>query len=108
VAGSCAAVEAAEAGAKVVVLERAAAVWGASVMSGAADNVIGHPGSERRRSRQVSGWPWPTGFARVAPPDRAAVVDERKQGLAKLRENGLFDPFPFHSAELAETFGVEQ
>jgi hypothetical protein len=44
----------------------------------------------------------------VAPPDRAAVVDERKQGLAKLRENGLFDPFAFHSTELAETFGVEQ
>jgi flavocytochrome c len=43
VAGLCAAVEAAEAGARVVVLERETAVGGASVMSGAACNIVGTP-----------------------------------------------------------------
>ena len=43
VAGLCAAVEAASAGARVVVLERAGAVGGASVMSGAACNLVGTP-----------------------------------------------------------------
>jgi flavocytochrome c len=43
VAGLCAAVEAAEAGAKVVVLERDTAVGGASAMSGAACNMVGTP-----------------------------------------------------------------
>jgi len=41
VAGLCAAVEAAEAGAQVLVLERDAAVGGASAMSGAACNMVG-------------------------------------------------------------------
>jgi hypothetical protein len=44
----------------------------------------------------------------VDPPDRAAIVDELKQGLATLRESGLFDPFAFRSAKLAETLGAEQ
>jgi len=43
VAGLCAAVEAAEAGAEVVVLERDTAVGGASAMSGAACNMVGTP-----------------------------------------------------------------
>jgi len=43
VAGLCAAVEAAEAGAEVVVLERDVAVGGASAMSGAACNMVGTP-----------------------------------------------------------------
>jgi len=43
----------------------------------------------------------------VDRPDRAAIVDELKQGLATLRENGLFDLFAFRSAELAETLGVD-
>jgi len=43
VAGLCAAVEAAEAGAEVLVLERDAAVGGASAMSGAACNMVGTP-----------------------------------------------------------------
>jgi flavocytochrome c len=43
VAGLCAAVEAASAGAEVVVLERDTAVGGASVMSGAACNMVGTP-----------------------------------------------------------------
>jgi flavocytochrome c len=43
VAGLCAAVEAAEAGATVVVLERDGAVGGASGMSGAACNIVGTP-----------------------------------------------------------------
>jgi|SRR5882757_2327933 len=43
VAGLCAAVEAAEAGAQVLVLERDIAVGGASAMSGAACNLVGTP-----------------------------------------------------------------
>jgi len=43
VAGLCAAVEAAEAGAQVLVLERDIAVGGASAMSGAACNMVGTP-----------------------------------------------------------------
>jgi len=43
VAGLCAAVEAAEAGADVVVLERDVTIGGASVMSGAACNIVGTP-----------------------------------------------------------------
>jgi flavocytochrome c len=43
VAGLCAAVEAAQAGASVVVLERDTAVGGASGMSGAACNIVGTP-----------------------------------------------------------------
>jgi uncharacterized protein len=43
VAGLCAAIEAAEGGAEVVVLERDTAVGGASAMSGAACNIVGTP-----------------------------------------------------------------
>jgi flavocytochrome c len=43
VAGLCAAVEAAEAGAEVLVLERDVALGGASVMSGASCNMVGTP-----------------------------------------------------------------
>src|ERR1700684_296869 len=43
VAGLCAAVEAAEAGARVAVLERDAGLGGASGMSGAACNIVGTP-----------------------------------------------------------------
>src|SRR6202050_2103490 len=43
VAGLCAAVEAAEAGATVVVLERDGGLGGASAMSGAACNIVGTP-----------------------------------------------------------------
>lgn len=100
----CAAVEA---GAKVVVPERAA-VRGASVMSLAACNVVGPPWQRAQRSRTMSGRPWPTGLASVDPPDRAAIVDELKQGLATMRENGLVDAFAFRAAEPAETLGVEQ
>ena len=43
VAGLCAAIEAAKAGAEVLVLERDTAVGGASAMSGAACNIVGTP-----------------------------------------------------------------
>jgi hypothetical protein len=39
-------------------------------------------------------------------PDREAVVEQCRQALPTMRENGLFDLFIFRSPELAEAIGI--
>ena len=41
-------------------------------------------------------------------PGRQAIIDQLRQGIPTMRENGLFELFTFRSAELAEAIGVEQ
>src|ERR1700691_5637983 len=48
-----------------------------------------------------------SGMPRDAP-GREAVIEQLKQGIPTMRENGLFELFTFRSAELAEAIGVEQ
>jgi hypothetical protein len=39
-------------------------------------------------------------------PDREAVVEQCRQALPTMRENGLLELFIFRSPELAETIGI--
>jgi hypothetical protein len=39
-------------------------------------------------------------------PDRDAIIEELKQGIPTVRENGLFELFTFRSPELAKAIGV--
>jgi hypothetical protein len=41
-------------------------------------------------------------------PDREAIVEQVRQALPTMRENGLFELFILRSSELAETIGIEQ
>ena len=40
-------------------------------------------------------------------PGRQAIIDQLRQGIPTMRENGLFELFTFRSPELAEAIGVE-
>ena len=40
-------------------------------------------------------------------PDREAIIEQLRQGIPTMRENGLFELFTFRSPELAEAIGVE-
>jgi succinate dehydrogenase/fumarate reductase flavoprotein subunit len=40
-------------------------------------------------------------------PGREAVLEQLKQGIPTMRENGLFELFTFRSPELAEAIGIE-
>jgi len=40
-------------------------------------------------------------------PDREAIIEQLRQGIPTVRENGLFELFTFRSPELAEAIGVE-
>jgi hypothetical protein len=41
-------------------------------------------------------------------PGREAIIEQLRQGIPTMRENGLFELFTFRSPELAEAIGVEQ
>jgi hypothetical protein len=42
----------------------------------------------------------------IDAPGRAEIIEQLKQGLPTMRENGLFEMFEFRSPELAEVLGV--
>jgi hypothetical protein len=41
-------------------------------------------------------------------PDREVIIEQLRQALPVMRENGLFELFIFRSPELAEAIGIEQ
>jgi hypothetical protein len=41
-------------------------------------------------------------------PDREAIIEQLRQAIPTMRENGLFELFTFRSPELAEAIGIEQ
>ena len=42
----------------------------------------------------------------IEGPGRDAIIEQLKQGVPTMRENGLFEMFRFRSPELAEVIGV--
>lgn len=40
-------------------------------------------------------------------PGREAILEQLRQGIPTMRENGLFELFTFRSPELAEAIGIE-
>ena len=40
-------------------------------------------------------------------PEREAIIEQLKEGIPTMRENGLFELFAFRSPEVAEAIGVE-
>jgi hypothetical protein len=40
-------------------------------------------------------------------PGREAILEQLREGIPTMRENGLFELFTFRSPELAEAIGIE-